>query len=94
MSAIPHARTDPPWSGPSHLMRDGALYAFPAAGRALALYFDRDQNRHAATVFNGDDVGAEYVWCDRRFDVVRVAVAQARPEQGGSVMADTEEGGE
>ena len=73
MTAILHAKDSPPWSGPAHLLRDGTLYAFPAAGRALALYFDRDQNHHAATCFDGSAVGSEYVWCGRRFDVVREA---------------------
>ena len=72
MAAILHAKDSPPWSGPAHLLRDGVLYAFPAARGSLALYFDRDQNHHAATVFNGADVGPEYVWCNRRFDVVRI----------------------
>jgi hypothetical protein len=79
-ASIPHAADDAPWSACGDLKsRDfGTLFAWPAAGRALALTFDRQGRRHALTLFEGRELGSEVVLHGRRFDVALGAAEELR----------------
>jgi hypothetical protein len=78
-AAFPHARDDAPWSdcGDRRHPDFGTVFAWPAAGRAVALSFDRPGRRHAATLFDGRRLTTEIVLHGRRFDV---ATGAAGPE--------------
>ena len=68
-----HARQSPPWTNcgsPSH-PDFGAVFAASVANGALCLTFDRRGRRHALTLFDAADIGAEIVIYGRRFTVVR-----------------------
>jgi hypothetical protein len=68
-----HARQDPPWTDcgdPSH-PDFGVVFAAAVGDGALCLSFDRRGLRHALTLFDGADIGAEVVIYGRRFSVVR-----------------------
>jgi hypothetical protein len=75
IETAPHSREAPPWTdcGDPTSPDFGAVYAWRAARGALALTFDRRGVRHALTLFNGADPGAQVVIHGRRFDVVRDA---------------------
>ncbi len=68
-----HALQSPPWTdcGDLSLADFGAVFAAPAANGALCLSFDRRGRRHALTLFDTADIGAEIVIYGRRFTVVR-----------------------
>ncbi len=68
-----HSRDDPPWShgGDPSEANWGWLFAWPAAGKAVMLSFDRAGRRHALTLFDQRDLAAEMVAHGRRFSVRR-----------------------
>jgi len=72
-AGLPHARNNPPWGecgdplGPDF----GAVFAWRAAGDALALTYDRRGLRHAVTLLRPGRLGEEIVLQGRRFAVVR-----------------------
>ena len=72
-AAPAHSRDDPPWShGGDQTAADwGAVFAWPAAGRAVMLSFDAKGASHALTLFDDHDLGAEIVVHGRRFEVRR-----------------------
>ena len=72
----PYSRDDPPWShgGDPRYADWGWLFAWPAAGKAVMLSFDRAGRRHALTLFDRRDLAAEIVADGRRFSV-RLAAA-------------------
>ena len=71
--SIPHCRDDPPWGecGDPNSPDFGAVFAWPALGRACKLTYDSKGRRHALTLFDGRALGPEILIQGRRFDVVR-----------------------
>jgi hypothetical protein len=53
------------------------VFAWPGAGGAVALSFDREGRHHAMTVFEASEVGDEVVVFGRRFTVVRPTGSEA-----------------
>ena len=70
-TSIAECRDDPPWGFcGDHASPDfGAVFAWPVAGSALKLTYDRPGRRHAATLFQGAEVGPWIVLQGRRFAV-------------------------
>jgi hypothetical protein len=79
-ASIPHAANDAPWGacGDQNSPDFGTVFAWPAAGRALALTYDRQGRRHALTLFEGRELGSQLVLHGRRFDVAFGAVEEVR----------------
>ncbi len=67
----PHARTNAPWGccGDTANPEFGTVFAWPAAGAAVALTYDRAGRHHAITLFDGRGLTHEVVLQGRRFDV-------------------------
>lgn len=76
---IPHCRDDPAWGecGDLRSLDFGTVFAWPAAGRARMLTYDRRGCRHALTVFDGRRLRQEIVIQGRRF-----TVADGTPDEG------------
>jgi hypothetical protein len=55
------------------------LYAFEAANGAVALYRDPGQRSHAATIFDGSQVG-EYFTFNDGWSAVNYHVVRAQPQ--------------
>lgn len=68
-----HARLSPPWTDCGDPCRSdfGAVFAAPVANGAVCLTFDRCGRRHALTLFDAAEIGAEIVIYGRRFSIVR-----------------------
>jgi hypothetical protein len=71
----PHARTDAPWGwcGDPDGPEFGTVFAWPAAGAAVALTYDRAGRHHAITLFDRRTLGREVVLQGRRFDVAQAS---------------------
>jgi len=67
-----NAWQDPPWSDCGELSSAdlGSVFAWPAANNGLVLTFDRVGRRHALTLFDAAELGAEIVIYGRRFSVI------------------------
>ena len=76
--SIPHARVDAPWvdCGDPGDPDFGTVFAWPAAGPAVALTYDRAGRRHAATLFHRRDLGPEIVLHGRRFTVAQATLGR------------------
>ena len=78
---VPLCRDDPAWGECGDLRSPdfGTVFAWPAAGRARMLTYDRKGRRHALTVFDGRQVRQEIVIQGRRFTVADGTPAGGSP---------------
>ena len=77
-TSVPHCRDDPPWGecGDPNSPTYGAVFAWPAFGRACKLTYDGKGRRLALTLFDGRTLGPEILIQGRRFDVVHAGSAE------------------
>lgn len=71
-AALPHCRQNPPWGecGDPSSADFGCVFAWRAAGEAVALTYDRRARCHALTLLRPRALGDEIVLQGRRFIIV------------------------